>query len=1212
MPNQPRSYISIFTILALLLLLLLAYNVGYQRGQGVFADLRMTIEAQAIALSVPTFTPTAEPATETPTATITLTPTPSFTPTPTPTPTPTGTAASAEEWGARFLARGVEWLNAPADVEFTPERAAELIRRAALEQQLLFVPVSYTPLDGANWAALAMPRTPQGTILPTLFWQDPNRGNQIRGQLLFADFRRATSQAGSEALAAGIDRTLLRSDEQGRMHLLLIERPGDNPLLTVYLLSQSQAGSPFHVAWQSHDEASWSFQSVGSVVTLEENEGQLLPTLRVTAPLANQGALRERLAVPDLLVEQVPFARHWVDTSWQPVNGNEQQEGGPAVVIGYQLDSLSLQPTPLYTLGQLLAVLQRGDINDATAYATRVDLLQQMFELGLNQPAVWLALYLTDEGVPTTDNSVTNRLRLFDNSNRGRTYDLQFDLDGEGVYRAAAIEQVAAYASTIITPAPPAAAFHSNSNGSSPAALATAQATAADPALLSDIIAAATNAPQATEDIFVASSTPEDTPTITPLPSATPTPTPSATATETPTITPTPTPTDTPTLTATPTATDTPVPTATPLPIPVILPEMVPPLTGVTFVIEPARLRGAPSVDSIVISAVENEVAVDVFGITEAGDWLLIRANGVVGWMFRDLILINGDQSLVPRYRTDGSPVDPANPGLPTAVPVAPESAAADENTAPNEENASSNAPPTAIATPLLEQPERAVVALGQPPEPSTGDNVMAVTGGTTPANPLALLPVVTNDGRQLALRLDSALVQIWGGLFGNPDAGWIAIPAELLWEGAQLHVAGRPLAEDPTIWAADRIRIVGLDTTEQVALRTFSTLADRVNDNTFMALLGNRERAGVYLLTREGVAQPLWGAERYANWLGATAEDGFIVATADLATAPNGFTWVRTDGTAIQIAAQPFQRIRGIVGDSRGGLWWIETPQALLDQWQLWHYDPRSRRIALRLQVNDLIFPATEGGAALTPNLLALQGSWTDDQLTNLTLVVDTIESRSQQLYQGLFHLDLRVSPDGTVERRSAPQRLLARDRYRGPVRPSPDGNRLAYLAYDETIASLRTETVQPANSVRLLPLSPQAGTLNESQLIYAVPNANEFMAPMVQWLDNNRLQVVRSRFAPGSITALEPFGVVDLRLPPATDEAVMDGRVVSNSYLLRSGYLLRDATVCRADGSFLLVEESANGTLELVRWDGQSAAVPLFGLPADLSRALLCQQSR
>ena len=121
------------------------------------------------------------------------------------------------------------------------------------------------------------------------------------------------------------------------------------------------------------------------------------------------------------------------------------------------------------------------------------------------------------------------------------------------------------------------------------------------------------------------------------------------------------------------------------------------------LLVEPARLRGAPSVDSIVISAVENEVAVDLFGITEAGDWLLIRANGVVGWMFRDLIILNGDQSLLPIYRTDGTPLDPANPGPPTAVAASPLDASATLA-----DSAPPVAPPTPVATPVLEQPESA------------------------------------------------------------------------------------------------------------------------------------------------------------------------------------------------------------------------------------------------------------------------------------------------------------------------------------------------------------------------------------------------------------------------------------------------------------------------------------------------------------------------
>jgi hypothetical protein len=1183
--------------------MLLAYNIGYRRGQGVFADLRMTIEAQAVALSVPTYTPTPAPPTATATPTVTPTPTLTFTPTATPMPTATGTPASAQQWGERFLARGIEWLNAPADVEFSAERAADLVRRAALEQQLLFVPVSYYAFAGDTWAALAMPRTPDGAILPTLFWQDPTRNHAIRGQLLTGEFP-GVLQANSTMLAAGIDRGLLRADEQGRLHLLLLERPGSSPLLTAYLLNQDGAGAPFRLAWRSADEPLWSLQAVGSEVTFEEQDGQLLPMLAIKAPLAGQGALRERVDVSDPLVEQAPFARHWVTTKWRPLLGNEQQEGGADLVVGYGLTDFALPPTPLITLGRLLTILQGGDINDATAYATRVDLLQQMFELNLSQPAVWVALYLDESGAPVVDNQITNQLRLFDNSNRERTYDIRFDQDEEGVYRAAAITVAPAYVGSVITPAPPVAALSRGATRSTPVAPVQATATATDAALLAEIIAAATNAPQATDAIFVPSSTPEDTPTATGTPTPTPTATATATASATPTITPTPTATATPTPTATPTETSTPTPTETPLPIPVIPPEMAPPLTGITFVVEPARLRGAPSMDSLVISAIDNEVPVEVFGITEAGDWLLIRSNSVLGWMFRDLILLNGDQALLPIYRTDGSPLDPANPGLPTVAAVSPLDTDTPTPLPPP------SATPTPFATPLLTQPESSGVRF-EPPAPSAGDNVMTVDGGTIPANPLELLPVLTNDGRRLSLRLDRTQIQIWGGLFGNAAAGWAPASADLLWNGAQLHVVGQPMPTDPTIWIAERVRVVGAAAVERATLQTFAPLAEQVTADRFMALLGSRDRTGVYQLTRDGVAQPLWGAERQAFWLGDSADDGMIVATADLATSPNGFTWVRTDGSAIQIAAQPFHRIRGIAGNNRVGLWWIETPQALLDQWQLWHYDPAGQRIALQLQVNEQLFPSTDDGRQLTPSLIAIAGRWRDDQLVGVQLTLDTIESRSQQPYSGLYTLALALTQDGRGEVAEAPQQLLAAGAYRGPLRPSLDGRWLAYLAYNTPTTATAREPQQPVNALYLLDLANGETGAPTARVLYTTPNPNEYLAPLVAWLDAGRLMIVRSRLAPGSTTILEPFGVVDVRFDGTADGAIGE-RATSNSYLLRSGYLLRDATVCRRDGAFLMVEESSAGALELVRWDGQSAAAPLFGLPAELGRTLLCWQAK
>ncbi|MCB0186261.1 MAG: hypothetical protein KDE31_18455, partial [Caldilineaceae bacterium] len=224
---------------------------------------------------------------------------------------------------------------------------------------------------------------------------------------------------------------------------------------------------------------------------------------------------------------------------------------------------------------------------------------------------------------------------------------------------------------------------------------------------------------------------------------------------------------------------------------------------------------------------------------------------------------------------------------------------------------------------------------------------------------------------------------------------------------------------------------------------------------------------------------------------------------------------------------------------------------------------------------------------------------------------LVDTLENRSQQPYGGLFQLTVNLLPDGRGDLAALPQRLLAPGAYRGPLRPSPDGNALAYLAYDAA-ANAATASVPPANTLYLLDLRNNDAVAPTAHVIYSAPNNDEYLAPLLTWLGNDRLLAVRSRLAPGAATALEPFAAVDLRLPIRLEELAAGRPVISNSYLLRSGYQLRDATACRADGSFLLVEASGAGALELVRWDGQSAATPLFGLPADLSRTLLCWQAK
>ena len=157
-------------------------------------------------------------------------------------------------------------------------------------------------------------------------------------------------------------------------------------------------------------------------------------------------------------------------------------------------------------------------------------------------------------------------------------------------------------------------------------------------------------------------------PTLEPTATATPsfTPTPTDTPTATPLPTDTPTVTATPTATATPTVTPTPTPTEKPLPIPVIPADALAPQTGYMLLTETGRMRGGPGVEYIVIAALQNSVGVEVFGITEAGDWLLVRAaqvedgrTNVVGWVATQLVIPYGDYAFVPRFNAEGISVTP-------------------------------------------------------------------------------------------------------------------------------------------------------------------------------------------------------------------------------------------------------------------------------------------------------------------------------------------------------------------------------------------------------------------------------------------------------------------------------------------------------------------------------------------------------------------------
>ena len=152
-------------------------------------------------------------------------------------------------------------------------------------------------------------------------------------------------------------------------------------------------------------------------------------------------------------------------------------------------------------------------------------------------------------------------------------------------------------------------------------------------------------------------------------------------------------------------------------------------------------------------------------------------------------------------------------------------------------------------------------------------------------------------------------------------------------------------------------------------------------------------------MLSNDGKAQQLWQYEDSAAWVSGDPNAGFIVREPQAAGGLSTFTWVRNDGTGLQFFAQPYHTVQGVAGDAYGGLWWIETPQATMDQWQLWHYDPATATIALRLQATGALFTADDEGTRRTPILQAVQPVIPGD-VSNVTLFVDTVGHRTPDAF--------------------------------------------------------------------------------------------------------------------------------------------------------------------------------------------------------------------
>jgi hypothetical protein len=633
------------------------------------------------------------------------------------------------------------------------------------------------------------------------------------------------------------------------------------------------------------------------------------------------------------------------------------------------------------------------------------------------------------------------------------------------------------------------------------------------------------------------------------------------------------------------------------LPIPAISPEQAAPASGVLNLTNTANLRGGPGRDYLSIAPLENGTTVGVFGVTESGEWWLVRIeqagnpyNGLIGWVFRDLVYIPQDTTGLTRYRDDGTSLTPTPP-TPTPEPWTP----------------TATATATPLQTPVIAVPEIAVLGLGNVPTPEANERLLTVAGELIPANPFAPIPVVDGGGQSFELNVEAAQVQAWGGIFAASDAGWRPASAELLWPESTIYVQAAVAADATNRLIATRVRIVAPPPHRRPDLLDVEALAAAWRSESAAMLLGSREKPGIHFLTKTGDLQLLFDDANEISWLSGDELAGLAVNSANAPNDQNSFRWLRTDGSGLLIYAQPFYHIRGVAGDAYGGIWWIETPQVNLDTWQLWHYDTATRRILLRLNASGELFGTGSEivSESLSPILLAVQ-PLSEGDVSQVAIFVDTFDNATQELYTGIFRLNWRTALDDaasdkrTGELSDTPRLLLAPDDYRGPLKVSPDLTRLAYFFYDPKQPSLTSGFIRPPNQLKLLTLEGRGA--NTIRRIYVTESNQEFFAPNLDWQGNDSLLLARSRFAPGDAIGLDRFGVTLAQIPaPGVPP-------VNRSYVFSGGKQLKDFVTCRKDAALMLAIVDPAGTVELAEWQGEAELRTLLTLPQAMTRTFVC----
>ncbi len=568
----------------------------------------------------------------------------------------------------------------------------------------------------------------------------------------------------------------------------------------------------------------------------------------------------------------------------------------------------------------------------------------------------------------------------------------------------------------------------------------------------------------------------------------------------------------------------------------------------------------------------------------------------MLGWVATQLVIPYDDLGKVPRYRADGTSLEGPSAAeqetattallatLPTATPL-----------------------PTPLVTPVIRLPAVADPVDSTAPPPADDEQVVTLGGEAIPPDPELPLTATTADGTPLQLDVRETVVEIWGPLLGSPNSEWVPANSSLLWPGTLAYLVTQPVtgSEPGTAQQAMRLRIAAAPQTERV--RELALPAVAAENTTAIALLGSRSGAGLYLLERSGRAQQLWQYETAAAWLSSDPNAGFLITEPPAAGGLNTFSWLRNDGSGLQIVAQPYYTLHGVAGDAYGGLWWIETPNAALDLWQLWHYDPATAQISLRLQADGTLLgrASSQDSASLIPTLLAVQLVTPGDP-SRSDLFVDTSDSTLQQPFAGVFRMRLDRGEQGEGILSEGPQQLLEMGSYRGPLVLSPDRTRLAFLAYNPDHPSLTAGVVQPPNTVNLLTLAGRGASIIRTA--YVTETRFEFLAPQLAWQDNDRIHLARSRFVLGSSSEQDWFGLVQLQLPPPG--ASPADPIAVNSYLLPRQQSLLDFAACQNQPSLLVLTRDPDGSQQLAYWTGEEQIFPLFGVPAALDRVFLCWQ--